>query len=282
MFEAIERLLGMTIRSTLGFLGLLAMSACALDDGTDQDNLDDIDTGTAEQAVTSTTLHTYSSTTYGMTTWENIAPTAGTACFLAGVDGNMQAVNDYESLLGVYPEGDHYAVTIYNNANHPVSITVACVSGVTAVTDQIFWHPQFGDTWQTGNANTHCFLTSIGAEHHGFSQFNDNVKITRQGNTFIFGGTIATANAFMDARMVCFDATQGMGIWGGAWTAMGTVGGPLASNAGGGVACGLTSLGGDFGFNSLSSGVNISYDRAAGGWKWTLSDIKQSTAECFR
>jgi hypothetical protein len=267
---------------TLLLVSLLAIPACAVDDGSGEDDLGDVDTGTTEQAVTGTSVRTFTSTAFGMTTWNDIASGPGTACFLAGVDGNMQAANSNESLLGVYPAGDQWYVTIYNNANHPVSITVACVSGVTNVTDQIFWHGT-ADTWQSGTANTHCFLTSIGGANHGFSQFDDDVRIDKGfGNNWRFHGTIATANGFMDARMVCFDATYGEGAWGGAWTAMGTVGGPLASNAAGGVACGLTGLGGDFGFSNLSSGVKITYDRLNTQWAWTLSDIKQGSVECIK
>lgn len=253
---------------------LLSIPACAVDAGDDSP-----DTGQAEQEVSWTQIQTFSATTSGLHTWDNVAPNSA-ACFLAGIDGNFQATDSTELLMGVQSGSPGQQVTIWNNANHPVSVTIACVMNVTNKHENILWRQTFGDVWYSGTASTSCFLSSIGAANHGLNAYSDGIAIDQGfGNNWRMHGA---SGGFMDARMICFDGPLNQGIWGGAWNAPGSTGGPLASNAAGGVACGLTGVGGQFSFNSLSSGVKITYDSLNTIWRWTLSDFKHGQVECIK
>ena len=98
-------------------------------------------------------------------------------------------------------------------------------------------------------------------------------------------GMVAQAlnSANASAAAVCVDVPADYGTWGivsnpGAGN---TVSFDLAEDLGG-VACGLTKLGGSFITNSTSDGLGVNYNAGTRFWNVTAVNGKQAAASCVR
>lgn len=124
-------------------------------------------------------------------------------------------------------------------------------------------------------ANRRCFLTqaqNMLPANNGFSAASDLLHIYQLNGHFWLGGS---GRVFGGAR--CIDVTTHLGVvsWGGSATTDILDLGP----AGGGKACFLTAIGGQFRGDS-SNGVQVYLDGGTNHWVLRVSAGKTATAEC--
>lgn len=264
------------MKITSSFVSLVVpfalLSGCV--DAEMSDEVFDDELGETAQEVTSTTLssHTCSTTV----PCEFTVGPADSTCFLAGIRG--KAAGSYVGVGG-------NTLTIYAPANGvPITATTACVTPATNVTSQR-WNINFGvSSVQIPNttASSRCFLNIFSGQAGGLTHYNDSIKTWREPNgTWRVGGN-ADGGSYLSGGAVCFDVATNKGEWSWGQAVPGSITGNLASNAGGGVACGLTELGGVFTTNAGSDGVHLGFNSAANQWVWTLVNFKHAFANCIK
>jgi hypothetical protein len=147
--------------------------------------------------------------------------------------------------------------------------------------------------WQAGNPATEiapgpsstrrCFLSGVyNYSSTAFSTYSSNTVVWRDGNTHFLGGSMPSgAHAQITATCVDVATNQGVYTYGNGTSS--TVSGNLTYNpASGGVACGLTGIGGAFTTKNPGRGVVINYNGGTRYWTWTLSDWTGADALCVK
>lgn len=116
----------------------------------------------------------------------------------------------------------------------------------------------------------------------GFSTFSTNARIWRDGNSHFIGGTFPSGSKNR-IFATCVDVATSQGVWQYGNGAATTFTGNLAYNpASGGVACGLTGIGGVFNTANPNKGAWISYDSSTRYWNWTLTPYTGAYALCVK
>jgi hypothetical protein len=251
---------------------------CAVDDGSAPE------TGETQQAVTGTALNSWTCTYTASTQYNgevpcnfDLGPGANTACALAGIAGPAAAGTGTGVYINNNPNGEN-TLTVYASSAGTVTVWTVCTSGVSNITTGPEWHSSFGpNPIQVTNpgSSLRCFLTEYGIGGGGGS-YTDSARVWQDNKgTWWIGGA---ATDYVSGTPVCF-STGWDGDWGWGQTS-GNVTGNLQSNAGGGVACALTELGGVF--SSWSDGMWISFNPQTNTWQWNFEGAKHAAAECFR
>lgn len=248
---------------------LLLLSSCV-----DVDAPLDEELGEASQEVGSTALNTFTCSTYPYCIIP-LGSKQNRACFLGGIRGD--AAHAYVAVLD---DDVDYQLLVYPKQGSSITVTTVCVASVTNVTTS-FWYMPMQATQISTSPTARCFLTKMSASSGGMTNYNDTVKIWRDPttsawflNAYVQTGTISTG-------AICFDTTN-QGEWSWGQGVPGSITGNLGSNATGGVACGLTELGGVFTTNSASDGVHVDYVARTKQWIWTLVNYKHAAANCIK
>lgn len=242
----------------------------------------DTDLEETTQEVSGTLVNTYTCSSscsffLGMTTSEGV-------CFLGGVRGRVGADPHFSAHVLANSSG-HYQLRLdsYATSGQTITATTVCVSPAANV--------RLGE-WSTYDgvpsiqipnttASSKCFLAGFTADG-AMTSYNDSVRTWRSASgTWFLGGSAASGNGYLSARAVCFDASD-RGTWSWGQGSSGTTTGNLASNSTGGVACGLTELGGNYTTGSGSDGVHVGYNSATARWVWTFKNFKHAHAACIK
>ncbi len=264
------------------FSALSLAAGCGVDD--ELDPSEEVDTTTAEQAVSWTSLSWHSCTSQHCAV--GLGSSADRTCFLAGIQGKLASGS------GGYPAGANvvdngswgWILWIENPGYEDISVMTACIPNtanrVTAY-------------WQTGtpakeiapgpSSTRRCFLSGVYSYGStGFSTFSSNVKVWRDGNYHYIGGDMpAGSNDTIFATCVDVATNQGEYAYGNGTSS--TVSGNLTYNpSSGGVVCGLTGFGGQFTTNNPGRGVIIDYNASTRYWNWTLSPWTGANALCVK
>lgn len=255
-----------------------ALAGC-VDDPTRSDQLDPDELGETAQEVTSTALSSHTCSTTSPCNF-NLGTATNRACFLAGIRGAAAG-----SFVAVLATGGDNVLTIYAPTNGvPITATTVCVQPAANVTSQR-WNTNFGVSSvaiANTTASSRCFLNIFSGQGGGLTHYNDSIRTWREPNgTWRIGGH-ADAGSYLSGGAICFDVAANKGEWSWGQGVPGSITGNLASNAGGGVACGLTELGGVFTTNSGSDGVHLGFNSAANQWIWTLVNFKHAFANCIK
>lgn len=255
----------------------LAMVGCV-----DQTDDDTESLGETDQAVSSTALNGFTCSNTQYCNFD-LGTASNRACFLGGIRG-AAASGTYGSFSGIWVDSNnHFILTIYPpTGNTPLTVTTVCVNP-GAHYSNTHWTPNFGvsQVQIPGTTSaTRCFLSQVVAESGGMTHYNDSVKTWKDANgAWWVGGS--TQTGYVDANATCFDATD-VGDWAWGQGVPGSITGNLNSNSGGGIACGLTEIGGIFTTNSQTDGVFIDYAARAKQWIWTLVNYKHGYATCIQ
>ncbi|MEO8702593.1 MAG: hypothetical protein ABI867_21295 [Kofleriaceae bacterium] len=261
----------------------LALAAGCVTEGDEIDTDDEV--ADTEQAVTSTALSNWTCSNTHFCNFD-LGTASNRACFLAGIRGGaaLQGNPGNGSLSGIWIDGNnHFQLTIYpptGLGNVPITVTTTCVTP-GAHYSNTHWSPDQGSSVVIGGTTsaTRCFLSQVAMLGGGMTHYNDSVRVWKSGSTWRIGGS--TQSGFVDGNAICFDATD-VGDWGWGQGVSGSITGNLNSNVGGGVACGLTEIGGVFTTNSSSDGVWIDYQARGMQWIWTLVNFKHGAATCIK
>ncbi len=252
------------------------LSGC-VDDPTLSDDPDEL--GETAQEVTSTALSSFTCSSSSPPCNFNLGTATNRACFLSGIRGAAAG-----SLSVIGSNGTDYILTVYAPSNGvPITVTTTCVIPASNVTSTL-WNTNFGvPSVQIPNttASTRCFLSKFSSQAGGLTNYNDSIRTWRDSNgNWFLGGTRQTG--YLSGGAICFDGATNKGEWSWGQAVPGSITGNLASNAGGGVACGLTELGGVFTTNAGSDGVHLGFNSAANQWIWTLVNFKHAFANCIK
>lgn len=211
--------------------------------------------------------------------------TSSMMCFLAGITGDL--ADGSSSPAGAYLEqgfGGGWVLRIKNPNNNAIGALTQCVQQTGAIT-KATWLTSTGTTKVVNGltATSRCFLSGV-RNYNGsaFSNFESNMRVYRTSPTqqTIIGSFPGAVSAQFD--VVCGSVPTNMGDWAYGNGTASTVSGNLASNSLGGVACGLTGLGGKFTTRNASDGVYIAYSTTSPQWGWYLSPWKGGYVECVR
>ncbi len=256
---------------------LALLSSCVDDPTLADDELDADELGETAQQVTSTTLSSHTCSTTSPCNF-NLGAATNRACVISGVRG--KAAGAY---AGIFQFPDRNELTIYAAANGvPLTVTTTCVSPAANVKTQR-WNTNFGvpSVAIAGTtASSRCFLNIFSGQAGGLTHTGDTIRTFKENGVWKIGGS-TVAGSYLSGGAICFDVATNHSSWG--WTqGAGSITGNIASNSTGGVACGLTQLGGVFNTNSSSDGVHIDYNSAASQWIWTFVNFKSATANCIK
>lgn len=244
---------------------------------------DDPATASTEQAVswTWTTWHDCSS----LSCTKSLGSTADRTCFVAGITGKLSGgSSQYPAGVNVVNNGSYWGLYIRNPSYQNIGVMTTCINNtanrVTA-------------SWDSGtaaklipagpNATRRCFLGGVyNYTSSGFSSFSTNARVWRDGNAHFIGGTFPTGSKNR-IFATCVDIATSQGAWQYGNGAATTFTGNLAYNPlSGGVACGLTGIGGAFNTADPNKGVWISYDSGTRYWNWTLTPYAGGYALCVK
>jgi len=257
----------------LFYVGSLLLAAgCAVDDGT-------VETDTTEQAVSGTVLSWHSCSTYPRCDID-LGTDINTTCVIAGLQGPWGRGGFAAIGTGLHDTENWLSIIGING--YTVSVETLCVTPAQHVTSAKYSPNMSSGPVQIPNttAASRCFLSQFDFDAGAMNSYNDSIQVwkdARSGNWFVYGS--AAGNSFVDVTATCFDATD-MGSW--AWGQTGgTTTGNIASNVGGGVACGLTEIGGVF--NAVApDGVQIDYVPRAQQFTWTFRGAHHAYSNCIR
>lgn len=269
----------MKLTTFLASLLIPFATGCVDDPTLADDELDADELGETAQEVSSTTLSSHTCSTTSPCTF-NLGPGAADnrACVISGVRG--KAAGAY---VGVAQMIDKNELYIYASANGvPLTVTTTCVSPAANVKTQR-WNTNFGvpSVAIAGTtASSRCFLNIFSGQGGGLTHTGDTIRTFKENGVWKIGGS-TVAGSYLSGGAICFDVATNHSSWG--WTqGAGSITGNIGSNSTGGVACGLTQLGGVFNTNSSSDGVHIDYNSAASQWIWTFVNFKSATANCIK
>jgi hypothetical protein len=277
--NAINRIISLSLFSSLALAGCIS-------DGEDEGLLEEegVELGTTEQAVSWTALKWHSCTSKDCTV--NLGSSDNRTCFLAGLRGKLASgLSGYPAGANIVNNGSwDYNLYIENPLYEDISVMTVCI-GNTANRVTANWQAgQPATLIPAGPNNTRrCFLSGIwNRSSTAFSTFASNTKVWRDGNQHFLGGSLP-AGSSTSVNAVCVDVAthQGEYAWGNGVST--SYAGNLTYNpASGGVACGLTGIGGQFTTNNPGRGVLIGYNSGTRFWNWTMSPWTGGNALCVK
>lgn len=269
--------------SIVSVLSSLALAGCAVDGETEED-LGDVETSTTEQAVSWTALQWHSCTSQSCTI--SLGSSTDRTCFLAGLRGKLASgLTGYPAGANVVNNGSWgWRLVIENPGYEDISAMTTCIPNTAN---------RVSASWQAGqpataippgpSATRRCFLGGMwNRSSTAFSTFASNTKVWRDRNTHFLGGTMpGGSNLLVHATCVDVPTHQGEYAWGNGVSA--SYAGNLTYNpASGGVACGLTGIGGQFTTNNPGRGVIINYDAGTRWWNWSMSGWTGGNSLCVK
>jgi hypothetical protein len=250
----------------------LVLAGCAVDDSGDDPSISE-----TEQAVSGTILSTHSCSTYPRCDFD-LGSKTNTTCVIAGLQG--QWGRGGFAAIGPGVNNNENWLTIMGVDGYTVTISTLCVTPAQHVTTA-----KYSPNFSTGpvkipntTASSRCFLTQFDFDAGAMNSYWDSIQTwkDRSGSWWVYA---SAASGFIDASATCFDATDD-GAW--AWGQTGgTTTGNLASNLGGGVACGLTEVGGVYNAET-PDGVSIDYLPREWQWTWTFRGAHHAYSNCIK
>ena len=273
---------------TLSLCSVLALAGCISEEGEGEDGelLDDdlgAETSSTEQAVSWTSLNTFSCNSDLDCTF-NLGPSTNRTCFVAGMRGRLTAgVAGYPAGAKIVDNGSWgYNLYIKNPAYNDITVTAICI-GNTANRTTAFWSGGAATQIPAGTASRRCFLSGLyNYNSTAFSTFATNTKVWRDGNVHFLGGNLP-AGSQANVSAVCVDVPTNQGVYEyGNGTSSSFAGNLTYNPASGGVACGLTGIGGQFTTSNPGRGVMIGYNAGTRYWNWTLSPWTGGNVLCVK
>lgn len=273
-----------------GLLSALALGAGCLDttEITEEDGLPADETealATTEQAVSGTSIAWHPCTSLDCTV--HLGASADRTCFLAGIRGELSGgLSQYPAGANIVNNGASMGWNLYirNPGYEDISVMSICI-GNTA--NRVTYH------WEAGTAATQipagpsstrrCFLSGIwNYNSTAFSGFSSNVKVWRDGNVHFIGGSLPSGSVTRTFA-TCVDVPTNQGEYAYGNGTASPVSGNLTYNpASGGVACGLTGIGGQFTTRNPGRGVIIDYNSGTRYWNWSISEWTGGNALCVK
>ncbi len=240
--------------------------------------------GETEQEVSSTVLETFTCSTTPSCRFD-LGSDSNRACFLAGIRGPAGGLGgSFGSYTSIYDTGSTWALAVYPPAGGTLKVTTACVSPAGNVTKQL-WNSTFPTSAEqipNTTPQSRCFLSIFSGQAGGLTHYNDSIKTWKDsaGKWWIGGSTVG--DSYLSGGAICFDVAVNHSTWAWGQGSSGSITGDIGSNSTGGVACGLTELGGKFTTNSTSDGVHINYLSGSAQWIWTFVNYKHAHANCIK
>jgi hypothetical protein len=274
--NAINRIVSLSLCSALALAGCVA-------DAEEEEILDE-QTSTAEQAVSWTSLQWHSCTAKDCAV--NLGSSDNRTCVLAGIRGKLSGgLSGYPAGANIVNNGSWgYNLYIENPGYEDISVMTLCIANTANRTTAYWQSGQPATEIAPGPSSTRrCFLSGIwNYNTTGFSGFSSNTKVWRDGNTHFIGGSFPSgSNVRVFATCVDVATNQGEYAYGNGVSS--SYAGNLTYNpATGGVACGLTGIGGQFTTANPGRGVIINYDAGTRYWNWTISPWTGGNALCVK
>lgn len=269
--------------ASLTLLSSLALAAGCIETG-DEDVLDDLEIGTAEQAVSWTALQWHSCTSLSCTF--SLGSSTDRTCVIAGISGRLASGSSaYPAGANIVNNGSWgWRLAIENPSYDDISVMSLCIAN-TANRTTASWHSgQPATEIAPGpNSTRRCFLSGLwNYNSTAFSTYSSNTVVWRDGNTHFLGGSMP-AGSNMVAFATCVDVATNQGEYTIGNGTPNSYSGNLTYNpASGGVACGLTGLGGQFTTNNPGRGVIINYDSGTRYWNWSMSPWTGGDSLCVK
>lgn len=263
-------------------LSSLALAAGCIETG-EEDTVEDLELGTAEQAVSWSVIQWHACTQQNCTV--SLGSSTDRTCVMAGISGKLASGSSaYPAGARVLDNGSAWQVVIHNPGYEDISVMSLCIPN-TANRTTVSWHS--GDAATTiapGPSSTRrCFLSGLwNRSSTAFSTYGSNTVVWRDGNTHFLGGSMpAGSNVTTFATCVDVATFQGQYTIGNATPNF--YSGNLAYNpASGGVACGLTGLGGQFTTLNPERAVYIDYNAGTRYWTWSMSPWTGGDSLCVK
>jgi len=241
------------------------------------DGPDPAATSTIDQAVagTSLTWHPCSSTSCTVP----LGGSAGQTCFLAGITGTLATgTPSAPAGVNIVDDGTNYTLYILNPTLGNIGAMTTCITN-TANRVTASWFSPNGATQipQSPTSNRRCFLSGvISYNWAGFSTFASNAHVLPQGNAYYITGAFP-AGSEDSIYATCVDASD-VGDYSYGNGSSASFFGNLNFNPGG-VACGLTGVGGQF-IVRTNPGVMVNYNSATEYWNLSVAPSTGAWAEC--
>jgi hypothetical protein len=277
--NAINRIASLSLFSALALVGCVAS-------GEEEEILvdDDVETSTTEQAVSWTSLQWHSCTSQECTV--NLGSSDNRTCVLAGLRGKLSGgISGYPAGANIVNNGSWgYNLYIKNPGYEDISAMTLCIPNTANRTTASWQSSAYATEIAPGPSSTRrCFLSGIyNYNSTGFSGFSSNTKVWRDGNTHFIGGSFPSgSNVRVFATCVDIATNQGTYAYGNG-VASSYAGNLTYNPSTGGVACGLTGIGGQFTTNNPGRGVIINYDGGTRYWNWTMSPWTGGNALCVK
>lgn len=264
------------------FAASLALAACGVEapeeaaDGPAE--TEDVTLGQTEQDLSWVLATPHSCT--GSACYFDLGPTTDRTCFLSGLWGSMSSGS--ASVL-TYADG-RYKLRIGAPVGRTITAFATCIAA-TSHRIEGFWTGGHAATPINGTVTStrRCFLSEIdnNVTTRGFDTTSDYAQVWKDGSGQWYIGGSLSGGSNARAAATCVDVPNDNGLWGIVANPGGDVGFDLAENVGG-VACGLTKLGGNFTTNSGSDGLGINYNAGTRFWNIRAVNGKQATTICVR
>jgi hypothetical protein len=255
---------------------IFSLSGCISADDTEAPTTD-----TTEQAVSWTSLAWHSCSSLSCRV--NLGSSSDRTCFLAGISGMLASgTSSYPAGANIVDNGAWgYNLYILNPNYENIGVMSVCIANtanrVTA-------------SWQAGtyatqiapgpNSTRRCFLSGIYSRNSiGFGSFSSSTLVWADGNYHYLGGSLP-AGANDTAFATCVDIANDVGDYAyGNGTGTPFFGNLNYNSAPGGVACGLTGIGGQFTTRS-EPGVIVNYDGSSRYWNLSVAPWTGAWASC--
>ncbi|WP_437896427.1 hypothetical protein [Sorangium sp. So ce124] len=219
----------------------------------------------------------------------NLGTDVDRTCFLAGVWGKLGASS--QASVRVQRSGGDWILDVDAASGQNLGANAVCVNTAENRTGQYTWTWGPGDGLPTsmgfGTSSRRCFLTQVISD--GAFRFNNwitdyaRVRKDASGEWFLEGVSTTGVDTPVTAtvKAICVDVPQNYGAW--QWLAGNNHRiDPLASNSVGGVACGMTGLGGPFTSNTWTDGVWLEYNPTTLDWEQHTVNNKTAWSQCVR
>lgn len=266
----------------------LAFAGCISEEGEGEllegEGADEVETSSTEQAVSWTALNTYSCNS-DLDCQFNLGSSSDRTCFLAGIRGRLAAgITGYPAGANIVDNGSWgYNLYIKNPSYDDITVTTICI-GNHSNKATASWNGGAATQIPAGpNSTRRCFLSGIyNYNSTAFSTWSTNTKVWRDGNVHFLGGTMPSGSN-VSVRAVCVDVATNQGEYAYGNGTNSSYSGNLTYNpATGGVACGLTGIGGKFTTVNPGSGVMIGYNSGTRYWNWSMSPWTGGNALCVK
>lgn len=295
------------MRKTLqiSFLSTLSLFGCGIDeeprstgDETTVDNQGADELGTAQSALSLSRGLWGWGTTNGSDL--DIGSAVGQTCFLAGVEGNLNAGWGWDhggraSTAGVYMANGRWYLAArggldYGNVviNNPVGANAVCIG--TDKNRKVYSQGGAGGSVNATKilepvvANRQCFLARVSGYSGTWFSSSASVRLLKQnGNWVLSSSNLGVTAGIPFLNAVCVDVPAGTWVGTGALGTgnPGTATATMLAEAGPGV-CGLTGVSGPLKYNAWGDGAMLSWPaRSPGNWTIQVKNGKSGWVTCL-